>query len=347
MEIAEFDSLHMYEFIDRSSSKYNEKAPRNALNIDDIVLDDISDLDPSVELSVNVQNLLDSAGPVRSTAERNASLYAGMLPRGDSQVSGAAPRLGFTGVVQQHNACLQATGVGRMHLLESLPNDIPADLTECNPDCELLQPPSQMSLDQYDVTLLNLSHSNLPAGAGTHGSGVPVSRCPSQLTRGSRNLPCSLALVPDYVPPSHVSIPDMWDTLSDSSNPSISAATTPNSPVSDSCFSEAGTPTSGGAGSKFKMTRKGSSSKKRQLEKDSEEYRQRRERNNVAVRKSRDKTKMRHIQTESRVQDLTNENDHLKKRVDLLTKELTVLKGLFANVDIAIPPSLEQLLQDQ
>lgn len=342
MEIAEFDSLHMYEFIDRSSSKFfNEKTPRNALNIDDIVLDDINDLDPSVELSVNVQSLLDSVVPVQSTAERNAPLFPGMLPRGDSQVSGAASRLGLSGVVQQHNRCLQATGVGRMHLLESLPNDIPADLTECNPDCELLQPPSQLSLDQYNVTLFNLT-----GGAGTHGSGVPVSRCPSQLNRDTRNLPCSLALVPDYVPPAHVAMPDMWDTLSDSSNPSISAATTPNSPMSDSCFSEVGTPTSG-AGSKFKMTRKGSSSKKRQIVKDSDEYRQRRERNNVAVRKSRDKTKMRHIETESRVQALTNENDHLKNRVDLLTKELTVLKGLFANVDIAIPPSLEQLLQDQ
>lgn len=343
MEFVEFDSLHMYEFIDRSSSKFNEKAPPNVLNIDDIVLDDINDLDPSVELSVNVQHLLDSVGPVRSTAERNAPLFTGMLPRADSQVSGAPSRLDFSGNGQQHQSqrCLQATDVRRMHLLESLPNDIPADLTECNPDCELLQPPSQLSLDQYDVTLMNLT-----GGAGTHGSGVPMSRCPSQLNRGTRNLPCSLNLVPNYVPPAHVAMPDMWDTLSDSSNPSVSAATTPTSPVSDTCFSEAGTPTSG-AGSKFKMTRKGSSLKKRQLEKDSEEYRQRRERNNVAVRKSRDKTKMRHIQTESRVQGLTNENDHLKKRVDLLTKELTVLKGLFANVDIAIPPSLEQLLQDQ
>ena len=341
MEFVEFDSQHMYEFID-SSSKFNEKAPRNASNIDDIVLDDIGDLDPSIELSVNVQNLLDSVMPVRSTAEHNAPHFAalGLLQRGDSQVSGAPSRVGLSA---QHNANggLQPVGVERMHLLESLPNDIPADLTECHPDCELLQPPSQLSLEQYDVTLMNLT-----GGANSHGCGVPVSQCPIQPTRGPRNLPCSLALVRDYAPPAHVSMPDMWDTLSDSSNPSVSAATTPSSPVSDTCFSEANTPTSG-TGSKFKMTRKGSSSKKRQLEKDSDEYRQRRERNNVAVRKSRDKTKMRHIQTESRVQNLTNENDHLKKRVDLLTKELTVLKGLFANVDIDIPPSLEQLLQDQ
>ena len=349
MEIAEFDSpVLMYEYID-SSSKFNRVTPRNVVNIDDIVLDNISDLDPSIELSVNVQNLLDNV-PTRG----NAPFFTELLPRRGAPVAvgcppvgchpaacapvGVAPPSRLAPAVALHNAgVLHPTASNeRMHLL--LPNDIPADLTECNPDSELLQPPSQLSLDQYDVNMLSLC--GRPSAVS---SGVPMeSRCPNSNQLNRSNPPCSLSLVSDFVQPSHAV---MWETLSDSSNPSVSVSTTPGSPVSDSCFSELGTPTSS-AGSRFSMPRKGSS-KKRQLEKDSNEYRQRRERNNVAVRKSRDKTKLRHIHTESRVDELVNENDQLKKRVDLLTKELTVLKGLFTNVGIAVPASLEHLLQNQ
>ncbi|ELU14768.1 hypothetical protein CAPTEDRAFT_48594, partial [Capitella teleta] len=66
--------------------------------------------------------------------------------------------------------------------------------------------------------------------------------------------------------------------------------------------------------------------------KGTEEYKQRRERNNVAVRKSRDKTKRQQIETQQKVQELSNENDRLQKKVDLLSKELSVLKGLFSNI---------------
>ncbi len=87
-----------------------------------------------------------------------------------------------------------------------------------------------------------------------------------------------------------------------------------------------------------KAPRKG---RKRALDKESEEYKQRRERNNVAVRKSRDKAKIKHKETEQRVQELTDENDRLNKKCDLLTKELNVLKGLFSNIGASLPPEFK------
>ena len=70
-----------------------------------------------------------------------------------------------------------------------------------------------------------------------------------------------------------------------------------------------------------------SSGRRKQPEHGSAEYQAKRERNNIAVRKSRDKAKERQQVTESRVKELTTQNQQLLKKVDLLTKELTVLKG--------------------
>lgn len=84
---------------------------------------------------------------------------------------------------------------------------------------------------------------------------------------------------------------------------------------------------------------------RRRLEKGSDEYKQRRERNNVAVRKSRDKAKVKQRETETRVNGLSTENDRLQKKVDLLSKELTVLRGLFANVGVPVPINLAELIQ--
>lgn len=76
------------------------------------------------------------------------------------------------------------------------------------------------------------------------------------------------------------------------------------------------------------------------MDKESDEYRQKRERNNVAVRKSRMKSKEKHIGLQSRVDELTSENTRLNKKVELLTKELTVLKSLFTNVGKKPPHQL-------
>ncbi|XP_013391038.1 uncharacterized protein LOC106159324, partial [Lingula anatina] len=86
--------------------------------------------------------------------------------------------------------------------------------------------------------------------------------------------------------------------------------------------------------------------KKRVYEKNSEEYRQRRERNNVAVRKSRDKAKLKQIETECKVKELSDQNQTLQKKLDLLTKELNVLKGLFINTGATIPNEYKDLLKD-
>ncbi|OWF38008.1 uncharacterized protein LOC110466832 [Mizuhopecten yessoensis] len=85
-------------------------------------------------------------------------------------------------------------------------------------------------------------------------------------------------------------------------------------------------------------------SRKRQLDKESEEYRDKRSRNNVAVRKSRDKAKIKQVETESRVEDLVSENESLQKKVELLSKELNVLKSLFVNVGAALPENFLKLI---
>jgi hypothetical protein len=84
--------------------------------------------------------------------------------------------------------------------------------------------------------------------------------------------------------------------------------------------------------------------RKRQPVKDTVEYFEKRERNNVAVRKSRDKAKQKQEETQQRVQQLVDENENLNKKLDLLTKELNVLKSLFINVGSSLPKELEKML---
>lgn len=65
------------------------------------------------------------------------------------------------------------------------------------------------------------------------------------------------------------------------------------------------------------------------LDKESDEYRRRRERNNLAVKKSRNKSKIKTIQTLERVNQLKAENDELVQKIEILSKELRLLKDLF------------------
>ncbi|XP_029283343.1 LOW QUALITY PROTEIN: CCAAT/enhancer-binding protein alpha-like [Cottoperca gobio] len=76
------------------------------------------------------------------------------------------------------------------------------------------------------------------------------------------------------------------------------------------------------------LERSGGKSKKN-VDKSSPEYRLRRERNNVAVRKSRDKAKVRNMETQHKVVELTTDNDRLRRRVEHLTRELDTLRGIF------------------
>lgn len=68
---------------------------------------------------------------------------------------------------------------------------------------------------------------------------------------------------------------------------------------------------------------------KKRVDKSSPEYRLRRERNNVAVRKSRDKAKIRNMETQHKVVELSSDNDRLRRRVEHLSRELDTLRGIF------------------
>lgn len=117
------------------------------------------------------------------------------------------------------------------------------------------------------------------------------------------------------------------------------------------CFAEASStsvspvPSPAPSRSSYKAPSSRSRRKNDLCEKETEDYRDRRTRNNIAVRKSRDKAKRRQVETEEKVRTLTSENDRLQKKVDLLSKELTVLKGLFTNVGGSLPEEFRQQLE--
>ncbi|XP_077375452.1 CCAAT/enhancer-binding protein delta [Festucalex cinctus] len=68
---------------------------------------------------------------------------------------------------------------------------------------------------------------------------------------------------------------------------------------------------------------------KKAVDRFSMEYRQRRERNNIAVRKSRDKAKMRNLDMQQKLIELSSENDRLHKTIEQLTRELGGLREFF------------------
>lgn len=80
--------------------------------------------------------------------------------------------------------------------------------------------------------------------------------------------------------------------------------------------------------------------KKKSLDKNTREYREKRERNNVAVRKSREKNRIQILDTQRRVKELEEENSALQGKITLLSKELKVLKDLFASAGVSQPASL-------
>ena len=93
--------------------------------------------------------------------------------------------------------------------------------------------------------------------------------------------------------------------------------------------------------------RRSSASSKRILVKGSEEYRQKRERNNIAVRKSRFKSKQKFLDTQNQVEELVGENDRLHSKVNVLTKELNVLRSLLRNTGLMKDPTMASALLAQ
>jgi len=124
-----------------------------------------------------------------------------------------------------------------------------------------------------------------------------------------------------------------------------SVKTEPVSSSSESTCSYDNTTPGTSRSASYSKTLSSRSKGKRSLPKDSDEYKAKRARNNVAVRRSRDKAKLRQVETEQRVRTLSEDNDKLNKKVELLTKELTVLKGLFLNVGASLPEDLQKYLQ--
>lgn len=71
------------------------------------------------------------------------------------------------------------------------------------------------------------------------------------------------------------------------------------------------------------------SKRSRMMEKDTDEYQKRRERNNIAVKKSRERSRQKAKETIEQVNRLRAENEMLEQKVEILSKELSVLKDLF------------------
>lgn len=117
----------------------------------------------------------------------------------------------------------------------------------------------------------------------------------------------------------------------------VDPETAPAEVIIDNIDSTASIVLSGSGATSF--TQRGGKAKK-PVDKSSEEYMRRRERNNTAVKKSRQKTKLRIHATEMRVKELEDENKEHKQRIELLTKELTVLKSLFITSGTEISPKL-------
>ena len=83
----------------------------------------------------------------------------------------------------------------------------------------------------------------------------------------------------------------------------------------------------------------------KQVIKYSDEYHDRRIKNNEAVKKSRMKAKEKHKETETKMSKLAGENRALSDRVDLLMKELQVLKSLYRELNQDFPASAVKALE--
>jgi hypothetical protein len=83
----------------------------------------------------------------------------------------------------------------------------------------------------------------------------------------------------------------------------------------------------------------------KQVIKYSDEYHDRRIKNNEAVKKSRMKSKEKQKETAGKMQQLANENRSLNDRVDLLMKELQVLKSLYKELNQDLPISAVRALE--
>jgi len=163
------------------------------------------------------------------------------------------------------------------------------------------------------------SFSQCPTPISQHHSSVPVPTC----NAASSSFP--------YATSPTTSLPSPTSTIYSASSPGTPGPSTP------SCR---------GRRPHGSTAPYSSKSRRRHVEKGTQEYVDKRSRNNVAVRKSRAKAKEKARDTETRVKTLVDQNETLQKKVDMLTKELNVLKGLFLNVGASIPDEFLKLIGD-
>jgi hypothetical protein len=83
----------------------------------------------------------------------------------------------------------------------------------------------------------------------------------------------------------------------------------------------------------------------KQVIKYSDEYHDRRVKNNEAVKKSRLKAKEKQITSEFQMEKLSEENRMLNDRVDLLMKELQLLRSLYKELKHDLPVESSQTLE--
>lgn len=129
-------------------------------------------------------------------------------------------------------------------------------------------------------------------------------------------------------------------------NPMHNMAMSPHSSRSDSCSPNPYMSTVFGryAGDASIDSYMSSYPLKRQ-DKNSENYRAKRERNNIAVRRSREKKKQREIENEIRVQELNDENNKLQSRLDIVLKEMKLLKSLYQNIGVTLPAEAQAKIE--
>lgn len=83
--------------------------------------------------------------------------------------------------------------------------------------------------------------------------------------------------------------------------------------------------------------------KKRQPEKGTREYFEKRARNNLAIRKCREKAKLKQNEMENRLQYLESENMQLKGKLDVMTKQLDILKDFVISNSANLPESIAKV----
>ncbi|XP_035219070.1 CCAAT/enhancer-binding protein epsilon-like [Stegodyphus dumicola] len=318
-------SPHMYDpafpTVDDLKAKLNLGVKNNSLTTKGLLdlgegsVADLSDLN-SPELSFDLQNIIgpDSGHP-GATLDESSNFFSDILGEHhqQQQQQQGQKRIHFNGsnqnILQQHG---QLTGGGHPFARYPMPQQATLGTDQYGAEAGL-------SIKREPIDHIDLSSCS----QRSYTNGSSIYSYPPITDRQGAGAALNAQVLGTYLP--------------NLGRPSghLSTATTP-SPVHNGSLKSLSSSSSSSSSSKHKN--------KKNVDKSSDEYRRRRERNNIAVRKSREKAKLRSRETERKVSELVRENDFLRKRVELLTKELNVLKSLLANVGGVSPNSVDNEL---